>query len=65
MQGRLRNEDLSVTVDTECHHCSEPFSLEIDSEMRISVGDTNAKPIVFTPNVNPFEVDGPSIVDDF
>ncbi len=65
MQGRLRNEDLSVRVDTECHHCSEPLTLEVDGDMNIRVNGFEADPLVFTPDVSPFEVEGPSIVDDF
>jgi hypothetical protein len=65
VQGRLRREDLAVRVDTECHHCGKPLALEIDSEMNIGVEAPGAAPLVFSPDVNPFEVEGPSIVDDF
>lgn len=65
MQGRLRNEDLSVTVDTECHHCGEPLTLEVDSEMNVRVEEAGAEPLVFIPDVAVFDVEGPSIVDDF
>ena len=65
MQGRLRNENLTVRVDTECHHCGQPLALEIDSDMNIEVEETGAMPLVFTPDVAPFDVEGPSIVDDF
>lgn len=56
---------MTVRVDTECHHCSKPFALEIDSDMNIRVEETEAEPLVFTPDVAPFDVEGPSIVDDF
>ena len=65
MQGRLRGEHLTVRVDTECHHCGKTLALEIDSDMNIGVEGAGAAPLVFTPDVNPFEVGGPSIVDDF
>ena len=65
MQGHLRNEDLSVRVDTECQHCTEGLSLEIDSDMNIQVEEPNAEPLVFTPDVALFDVEAPSIVDDF
>jgi hypothetical protein len=61
----LRCENLTVRVDTECHHCGKPLTLEIDSEMNIRVEEAGASPLVFTPDVVPFEVEGPSIVDDF
>jgi hypothetical protein len=65
VQGRLRDEDLTVRVDTECHHCGTPLTLEIDRDMNITVENAGAEPLVFTPDVNPFKVEGPSIVDDF
>jgi len=65
VQGRLTSHDVSVTVETSCHHCSEPFTLEIDSEMNIRVDPSDAEPVVFVPDVVPFDVSGPDIVDDF
>lgn len=65
MQGRLRNEDLSVRVETKCHHCSNALTLNIDSDMNIGVEEAGAEPLVFIPDVIPFDVDGPSIVEEF
>ena len=65
MQGRLRDEPVTITVETRCEHCSEPLILEIDSDMNVRVEQTGAEPMVFTPDVSPFDVEGPSIVDDF
>mgnify|MGYP001545531203 CR=1 FL=1 len=56
---------MTVTVDTECHHCSEPFTLEIDNDMHIVVDPPDATPLVFVPDVVPFDVAGPDIIDDF
>ena len=61
----MRNEDLSVRVDTVCHHCSTPLTLEVDSDMNVRIEGSEADPLVFIPDVSPFEVEGPSIVDDF
>ncbi|MDH3539004.1 MAG: hypothetical protein OEP52_03325 [Acidimicrobiia bacterium] len=65
MQGRLRNEEVTVRVETACRHCSKPFALEIDSAMTIHVATEEADPLVFIPDVAVFDVKGPSIVDDF
>lgn len=65
VQGHLRGEPVSVTVDTQCVHCSEPLTLEIDSDMNVSVEPAGAEPMVFTPDVDVFDVDAPSIIDDF
>lgn len=65
MQGRLRNEEVGVRVETECHHCRRELTLEIDGEMRVQVEEADAAPVIFTPDVAVFDVDGPSIIDDF
>jgi len=56
---------VSITVETRCEHCSEPLTLQIDSDMNVQVEQTGAEPMIFTPDVNTFEVEAPSIVDDF
>ena len=65
MQGHLRNEPVSITVHTECAHCSEPITLDIDSEMNVQVATHGADPLVFIPDVRVFDVKAPSIIDDF
>ncbi len=65
VQGRLREEPVSVTVETRCEHCLEPLTLEIDSEMNVRAEQTGAEPMVFSPDVAVFDVEATSIVDDF
>ena len=65
MQGRLRKQPVSIVVETRCEHCSEPMTLEIDSDMRVGVEQAGAEPMVFTPDVQVYDVEAPSIVDDF
>jgi hypothetical protein len=65
VQGRLRGESLSITVRTECAHCSKPMQIEIDSELNYSVREEGASPIVFVPAVNFSELKDPSIIDAF
>ena len=65
MQGRLRGEPVSITVETRCEHCSEPMTLEIDSDMNVRCEKSGAKPMVFLPDVAVLDVEAPSIVDDF
>ena len=65
VQGRLRGEAVSITVETRCEHCSDPMTLEIDSDMNVSVEQSGAKPLVFTPDVSVFDIEDTSIVDDF
>lgn len=65
MQGRLRGEPVSITVETECAHCFEPMTLQVDSEMNLTVEPADAAPLVFTPDVETWDTEAPSIVDDF
>ena len=56
---------MTVIVESECHHCDEPIALVIDNDMNVEVTTPGARPMVFVPDVVPFDVDGPDIVDDF
>ena len=65
VQGQLRQEELTVTIDTECGHCHQPLHLEVDSELNYHVEEAQAAPLVFVPNVNFQKLDDPSIIDAF
>jgi len=65
VQGRLRNEPLSITVQTECAHCGRAMDLEIDQDLNYQVGDDGCRPIVFVPDVDVFKLADPSIIDSF
>ena len=65
MQGRLREESLSVLVRTECAHCSEPMEIEIDNDLNYEVKNEGCEPVVFVPEVNLFELEEDSIIDSF
>jgi hypothetical protein len=41
------------------------MTLEIDSDMKVTVVQPGAKPMVFTPDVAILDTKAPSIVDDF
>ncbi len=56
---------MTVAVDTVCHHCSEPLELVIDNDMNTEIRTPGANPVVFVPDIVPFDVEGPDIVDDF
>jgi len=65
VQGQLRGERLSVTVQTECAHCAQPVHLEIDSELTIRVLEERADPLIFVPLVDVDQLEDPSIIDAF
>jgi hypothetical protein len=65
VQGRLRSEKLSFSVQTECGHCGEPLHLEIDSEMNYRVLEDGAAPLVYAPLLDVTQLKDPSIIDGF
>ncbi len=65
VQGRLQDQPVSVTVETECAHCHQPLRLEVDSRPVCRALDAGAQPLVFAPMVNFAKLKDPSIVDAF
>jgi hypothetical protein len=52
VQGRLRQEALSVVIRTVCGHCAQPLQIVVDSELRYRVNEPDAQPLVFEPHIN-------------
>ena len=65
VQGRLRNENITITVETECAHCSREMALEIDSEINIKGIDKECSPIIFIPDIDLLNLKDDSIIDSF
>jgi hypothetical protein len=53
------------SIETECAHCGRPLHIEMDSDLRYSVTEEGAMPLVFTPMVNFARMNDPSIIDAF
>jgi hypothetical protein len=64
VQGHLRNESITITLDTECAHCSQPMRIEIDDQLRHRVV-TGTEPVIFVPMVDFEKLKDPSIIDAF
>ena len=62
VQGRLRNERLSVEIETSCAHCGQELHITVDSEMHWSVKEHDAQPLLFMPEVNWAHFEGPNII---
>jgi hypothetical protein len=62
VQGRLRNEDLTVTIATRCAYSGEPFQIELDSRLNFRVQPESAHPMVFTPQVDWESFHDPNII---
>ncbi len=65
VQGRLREEYLSVTIKTECAHCAQPMEITLDSELKYQIIKGGAEPLVFEPHVNWDTFTGSNIIDAF
>ena len=52
VQGQLRNEPLSLEIESSCAHCGAALHLEIDAELKIAVREPNAEPLVFEPELD-------------
>jgi uncharacterized metal-binding protein YceD (DUF177 family) len=65
VQGRLRGEQLSFTIETECGHCHRPLHIEIDSELTYHLVEQEAEPLVYAPLVDLHNLDESSIIDSF
>lgn len=65
VQGRLRQEQVLIRVETECAHCKEPIELEIDSDMNCRCLKADLRPIIFVPDVDCGRLKDPNIIDAF
>jgi hypothetical protein len=65
VQGQLRNEHATAVIETSCAHCGRPLHIRLDSEMRVSVNEAGAQPLVFEPDVNFATLKDPNILDAY
>jgi hypothetical protein len=65
VQGRLRNETLSIEITTECAHCGDPIHLALDSELGYRDVEPKVQPLVVRPLVDIASLRDPSIIDAF
>ena len=65
MQGRIRNQALSVDVESECAHSGRSLRLTVDSELRFGLRDETAEPLVFSPQVDWATFEEPNITHAF
>ena len=65
VQGRLRNEHLTVTVNSQCARCGEALEIRIDSDLNYQAAKGGDRPIVFVPDVDLFKLEDDSIIEAF
>ena len=64
MQGQLRGEPLSFSIETSCAHCGQLIHIEMDSDLNYRVVE-EADPHIYVPMVDFDKLDDPSIIDAF
>jgi hypothetical protein len=65
VQGQLREEASSFSIETSCAHCGQPIHIEMDSELNYHVVEEGADPLVHVPMVDFDKLEAPSIIDAF
>jgi hypothetical protein len=65
VQGRLRDEHLTVEVQTECAHCGVELHFTLDSALHWSVKEAGASPLLFEPDVDWQNFAKPNIIGDY
>ena len=53
------------SIETECAHCGRPLHIEMNSDLRYSVTELGAMPLVFAPMVDFDRLKDLSIIDAF
>ena len=64
VQGHLRNEFVSVEIETKCKHCNQDIHITVDSAMQFSVVE-HAAPLVFMPDTDWEHFNQRSIIDTY
>ena len=65
MQGRLRDEELSFEIDTECACCGQALRFTMRDDLSYELADGASSPMYYVPLVDFTKLRAPSIVDAF
>jgi hypothetical protein len=65
VQGRLRGEKLRVHIDSECHHCARPLTVEVDEDLNWRVLSRGASPLLFERDMDWGTFTGTNIIHDY
>ena len=63
--GRLQNEELFFTVNSECANSGKPMEIELDSDLNIINVDEGSEPMYCIAIMDTAKTKEPSIVDIF
>jgi hypothetical protein len=56
---------MRVRVESECHHCSRPLTMDVDERLRFRVLSRGASPLIFEPDMNWNNFSGANIIHDY
>jgi len=65
VQGRLRGEPLTVTVESSCALCGAPLVFEMDSDLKCNILAGGPEPLLFHPFVDFATLPEPNIINAF
>jgi hypothetical protein len=65
VQGKLRNEQLSFDVESECACCKKPILFTMKHDLSYTLSDHSSDPVFFVPMVDFTRLKAPSIVERF
>ncbi|MFN2227555.1 MAG: hypothetical protein ACK2UY_14630 [Anaerolineae bacterium] len=65
MQGQLRGECLSFTINSICAETGRPIRIEIDSDLNYRTVEGEAGTMLCIPLVDFDKLEDPSIIDAF
>lgn len=65
MQGCLRNEALSASIETSCARTGRKITLETSATGEVRVLEPGGSPLLFEPHVDWERFTKPHIIDDF
>jgi hypothetical protein len=65
VQGHLRNENLSVEIETTCAHCAHPLRITLDSDLHWSINEQGATPYIFMPTIDWTHFTASTILDAY
>jgi hypothetical protein len=66
VQGQLRKgEELTFDIRTQCAHSGRSIHFEMDGQLNYRLVDTEARPLMFAPDVDWDQFEEPNIIHAF
>jgi hypothetical protein len=63
VQGELRAEPVEISIETSCGHCGDRLTMTVDSDSDAKIGQADADPLVFLPQIDWAAIKQPPIID--